>query len=78
LEKLTDVVQRYGDLGWPVHSLAFAPGGRFLAAGKQDDTVLVLDTKSGQRVDTKSELRDLGQVKCVAYSFDGAKLLAGG
>ena len=78
LDELTDIVQRFPDLGWSMHSLAFAPGGGYLAAGKLDETVLVLDTKTGQRVDAKRELRDLGQVKCVAYSFDGAKLLAGG
>jgi WD40 repeat protein len=78
LEKLTDVVQRFPKLGWTVHSLAFEPGGRYLAAGKLDETLLVLDTKTGKQVDAKNELRDLGQVQCVAYSHDGKKLLAGG
>jgi hypothetical protein len=73
-----DVAQQFPDLGWTVQSLAFAPNGRFLAAGKLDATLLLLDVSTGQRLHSEPRRNELGQIQCVAFSNDGSKLLAGG
>jgi WD40 repeat protein len=78
LPALTELAASFPNLDWGVQSLAFAPGGRFLAAGKSDDSLLVFDVEQGSRVHAEAELRDLGQVTNVAFSFDGSRLFAAG
>ena len=78
LPALTEIEKQFPDLGWGVVSLAFAPDGRYLAAGKMDDSLLVFDVQEGKRVHAEANLRGLGQVTCVAFSFDGTRLFAGG
>jgi hypothetical protein len=72
------IVQQFPDMGWTVESLAFAPDGRFLAVGKLDAMLLLLEVATGKQVQAVSRLDELGQVTCVTFSFDGGKLFAGG
>lgn len=78
LEPVGEVVQRFPDLGWSVESLAFSPNGRYVAAGKLDQSLVVLDAETGQQAYVEPRLDALGQVQCVAFSSDGARLFAGG
>lgn len=78
LPAVGEVVATFPDLGWSVQSLAFAPGGRFLAAGKIDSSVHVFDVEKGSHVQAATDLRDLGQVTGLAFSFDGSRLFAAG
>jgi WD40 repeat protein len=71
-------IRRFGDLRWGVKSLAFSPDGRFLAAGKMDEALLLFDVDKSQKVAFLDHLEGLGQVTCVAFAPDGKKLLAGG
>ncbi len=73
-----EIVREFPEMGWPVNSLAFAPPGRLLAAGKLDSTLLVLDTDTGEQLASLGRLDDLGQITAVAFSFDGGQLIAGG
>ncbi|MEX2559380.1 MAG: hypothetical protein WD403_05660, partial [Pirellulales bacterium] len=76
--RLADIVQQFPDMGWSVQSLAFAPNGRYLAAGKLDSTLLLLDAQTGQRLQSVTNRNEIGRIACVAFSFDGGKLFAGG
>lgn len=68
--------QRFGDLGWNVNSLAFSPDGRFIAAGKLDETVLLFDLKKQRQMFNSGRIRDTGQITRVAFSPRGTHLLA--
>ncbi len=71
-------IRRFDDMGWGVDSLAFSPNGRWLAAGKSDDAVLLFDVVEGGRLDFRDKLEGLGQVNAITFSPDGKYLLAGG
>lgn len=73
-----DLLGQFPDLGWAVKSLAFSPDGQLLAAGKQDQTVLVLDLQSFRVADRRDGLRQIDQVTGVAFSNDGRRLIATG
>jgi WD40 repeat protein len=71
-------VRRFGDLGWGVDSLAFAPGGAVLAAGKSDDALLLFDVVNNGRLDFLDKLKMLGKVSACSFTPNGSRLLAGG
>jgi WD40 repeat protein len=71
-------VLKISDLGWGVHSLAFSPDSKYLAAGKADDAVQVFDVATGTKVAEHADLRDVGDVKCISFTPQGDKILAGG
>jgi WD40 repeat protein len=73
-----DVVQQFDDLRWNIHSLAFSPDDRWLAAGKLDRSIVLLDVESGNKLDDKTDLNDFGQVVQVSFSRDGKTLVAAG
>ena len=66
-----DVVQRFDDLRWTIHSLAFSPDDRWLVAGKLDRSIVLLDVASGRKLDENTKLDEFGQVVQVAFSRDG-------
>ncbi len=78
LPSVGDVVQTFPDMGWSVESLAFAPQGRYLAAGKLDALLLLLDVETGRRLQSVALREEMGQIPCVAFSSDGGMLFAGG
>ncbi|WP_145435621.1 WD40 domain-containing protein [Lacipirellula limnantheis] len=60
----------------PVRTLAFAPDGKTLASGGQDDVVVVWNLETGKPL---KQLRGhASHVRSVAYSPDGQLLLSGG
>ena len=60
----------------PVRTLAFAPDGRTLASGGQDNLVIVWDVAAGRAI---KQLRGhASHVRAVAYSADGEQLLSAG
>jgi WD40 repeat protein len=65
-------------MGWSVESLAFAPNGRWLAAGKLDRSLLILDVETGSTSSRHEQLNELGQVVGVAFSPDGRYVIAVG
>jgi hypothetical protein len=75
---LAEIVQRVPNMGWTVQSLAFAANGRFLAAGKLDATVVVLDATTGQSLHSEARRNDIGQIQGLAFTHDGRRLIAGG
>lgn len=77
-ESIVGEVRRFPDMGWGVKSLAFSPDGRFLAVGKMDKTLMVFDVNESARVAYFDELEALDQITCVAFTPNGAALLAGG
>ena len=74
----TGEVRRFEDMGWGIRSLAFSPNGRWLAAGKNDRALLLLDVPEGGNLDFRDDLESLGQVTCVTFSPSGEQLLAAG
>ncbi len=70
------IVQQFPEMGWSVESLAFAPNGRWLAAGKLDRSLLVLDVETGTTSSRQEDLDELGQVVQVAFSPDGQYIVA--
>ncbi|MDP6556330.1 MAG: DUF4190 domain-containing protein [Pirellulaceae bacterium] len=76
--KSRDVVQEFPKMGWAVESLSFAPHGRWLAAGKLDRTLLILDVETGATLCAKEKLAELSSIKQVAFSPDGGLVAAAG
>lgn len=74
----TGEVRRFEDMGWGVQSLAFSPNGRWLAAGKNDHALLLMDVAEGGNLDFRDDLQSLGQVSCVEFSPNGRHILAAG
>ena len=72
------VVHRFPEIGWQIQSLAFSADSRWLAAGKMDRTIMVFDMEAGSRIAVATDLRELGQVECIAFAPDGKHLFAGG
>ncbi|QDT13802.1 DUF4190 domain-containing protein [Planctomycetes bacterium K23_9] len=73
-----DIVQSFPEMGWGVKSLAFSPDGRWLAAGKQDDTILLLDVQNGQTLSEKTKVRDVGQVTNISFVPRGNGIIVAG
>lgn len=71
-------VRRFGDLGWSVKSLAFSGNGGFLAAGKQDKTLLLFGVSESQTLVKMDDLDALGQLTCCLFTPDNSKLIVGG
>lgn len=69
---------RFGDLSWGLNSLAYAPGGAFLAGGKMDQAILLFDVKQNSRAGEMQKLELLQSVEACAFTPGGGKLLAGG
>ncbi len=59
-----------------VHSVAYAPGGRYAVAGCTDGTVQVVDVVAREHV--HSYHGHTGPVRSVAWSPDGKHILSGG
>ncbi len=76
--RLAEIAKQVPNMGWPVQSLAFAANGRYLAAGKLDASVVVLDATTGQSLHSESHRNDLGQIQGLAFTTDGHRLIAGG
>ncbi len=55
-----------------VYSLAFSPGGRYLASAGADRTIQVRDLVTGGSIQTLKGHE--GTVRCVAFSPDGIRL----
>jgi WD40 repeat protein len=69
---------RYSDARWRVESMAFSPDERFLAVGKSDDTILILDIVNQKVVGGFEDIEALGDITATLYSPDGTLLLTGG
>ncbi|QDU92681.1 SHD1 domain-containing protein [Lignipirellula cremea] len=71
-------VRRFPSLLWAYTSVAFSPNGALLAAGKMDSRLMLFDIDKNKLLITLEKLDQLGQVKRLAFTPDGKKLLAGG
>eukprot|EP00633_Aureoumbra_lagunensis_P003719 CAMPEP_0197302380 /NCGR_PEP_ID=MMETSP0890-20130614/51010_1 /TAXON_ID=44058 ORGANISM="Aureoumbra lagunensis, Strain CCMP1510" /NCGR_SAMPLE_ID=MMETSP0890 /ASSEMBLY_ACC=CAM_ASM_000533 /LENGTH=291 /DNA_ID=CAMNT_0042781965 /DNA_START=84 /DNA_END=956 /DNA_ORIENTATION=+ len=58
-----------------VNALAFSPDGSILASGSKDNTVMIWDTKNGNRIRTLSD--HSGSIEALAFSPDGSILASG-
>lgn len=72
------VICRFEKLGWGIKSLAFSPNGRFLAVGKADDMVMMMDIPAKSVVYRSDRLDRIGSIAAIDYSPDGKFVIAGG
>jgi mono/diheme cytochrome c family protein len=77
-EDFVGEVRRFKAGIWGTQSLAFSPDGAWLAVGKMDETLLVVDVNSTKTLSTQEKLRDHQMVSAVAFTTDGTKLLSAG
>lgn len=77
---VTQVTQiaTFEDLQWGVSSLAFGRGGRFLAAGRPDRSLLLLDVSENAVANQLQDLNSLQQITQCAFTPDGSRLLVSG
>ncbi len=74
----SEIVREFPEMGWEVKSLAFSPKRRWLAVGKMDRMLLILDLDTGATLCKLDDLDDLGQVTGVEFSPDGTSVIATG
>ncbi len=75
--KYTEVA-KFSDLTWGVKGLDFSPDGKFLAAGKPDQMVVMLDVPGKSQASSKDKLAALGSAQICMFTPDGKKLVVGG
>jgi hypothetical protein len=63
---------------WGTTSIALSPDGKWLAAGKMDDKLVLYDVASGEPIGQPYSLPQSGQVTMVRFSAAGDHLIAGG
>lgn len=73
-----DLVRTIENKSWGTTSVALSPDGQWIALGKQDQKVLLYNVHSGQQVDVKEKMGELGQITSLAFSHDSTYLIAGG
>ena len=73
-----ELVRTIKNDSWGTTSIASSPDGKWLALGKQDEKVLLYNAENGHLVARLDQLKDFGQVTCLAFSHDSAFLIAGG
>ncbi|WP_425618505.1 SHD1 domain-containing protein [Anatilimnocola sp. NA78] len=71
-------VMRFNDITWGVKSLAFAPSGALLAAGKIDRELRVFDVTKESTAATIGNQEILGAIEQCIFTPSGSRLLAGG
>lgn len=73
-----NVAASFGDMGWGISSMVFCPNNNFLVCGHSDRKLAVYDVEHGRRVELIEKLDDLGQIKAIAITPDGSRVLTGG
>ena len=62
--------------GWGYESMAWSHDGRWLAAGKIDDTLTLFDTQTGATISEVKKLDGLNYFTALTFSFDDRFLIA--
>lgn len=75
--KYTEIA-KFTDLTWGVLGMDFSPDGKFLAAGKIDQMVVILNIRNKSHAGSKEKLSKLRTAQECAFTPDGRKLLVGG
>jgi hypothetical protein len=70
--------RRFAEMGWGVKSLAFAPSGDYLAAGKMDRALMMFDVPGNGRTEFLEKLELLQEIESCQFTPNGSQLLAGG
>jgi WD domain, G-beta repeat len=62
--------------GWGYKSIAWSHNGKWLAGGKIDDTLTLVDAQSGETISEVKKLSNLSYFTALAFSFDDGFLVA--
>jgi hypothetical protein len=71
-------VRRFKAGNWGTQALAFSPDSAWLAVGKMDEMLLVVDVNTTKTLSTQEKLRDHQMVTALAFTADGKKLVSAG
>jgi len=77
-EQSHEEVARFEDLPWGVKGIDFSPDGRFLAAGKPDQKVVILNIAKKSKESFLDKLEKLGAARLCKFTPDGKRLIVGG
>ncbi|XZE19723.1 DUF4190 domain-containing protein [Pirellulaceae bacterium SH449] len=72
------LVMTLDNKSWGFTSLAFSPNGKWIAAGKMDQSIIIFNAQSGEVVHHEERISELSSVSSIAFDRSSERIIAGG
>lgn len=72
------LVKTLDNSSWGFTALAYSPDGKWIAAGKMDQSVVIFNARSGEIVHHELRISELNRVSSIAFDRSSGRVIAGG